>query len=546
MDPAQNIQSEENRLRTIADLSILNTPNEEKYDRISRLASIVFSVPIAGIGVIDRDKIWYKSKVGLDKTQSMRAFSFEEKILIANDKLVILNSIDEGYSRNELVNSGPKILFYAGFPLRSESGEIVAVFFIADVVTRRFSENDMNILEDLALWAQIEIQKGDMSFEKAKYELQSKTKEVEEERAKLMAMLEDIGDGIVGVNDKGEITFTNRQALVMSGYDESDLMGKPLIHAIKMVDEKDNEILPTSRPVRNALYLNKKIQSNDLYYVKKDGSKFAVSITATPIVLYGKVVGGVDVFRDITKEHDIDRMKTEFISLASHQLRTPLSAMKWFSEMLIDGDLGKLNEEQLEVMNNIYQSNERIIQLVNTLLNISRIESGRIIIDPQLTNLRVLIQEVVTELGPKMNEKQQKLAISVHEDLPEINIDAKLVRHVYINLLTNAMKYSPNGSEIVVMVSKSGNEVISQIADSGYGIPLDQQDKVFSKFFRAANIAKKETDGTGLGLYLTKAIVDSSGGKIWFKSEEGKGTTFWFILPLRGSQKREGEVSLDS
>jgi len=379
-----------------------------------------------------------------------------------------------------------------------------------------------------------------------KNSLIKQNRQVEQERARINAMLSNIGDAVVGTTDKGEIYYMNKSAEEMLDIKLLDVMNKLFLQEVVVVDDKDQDIDSNKHPIRNAMMTRRTVYSRDYYLLRKDKTKFAASITASPVMLRDNLIGGVVIFRDITKEREIDRMKTEFISLASHQLRTPLSAMKWFSEMLLDGDIGQLTDKQKDVILKISNSNQRMIELVNSLLNISRIESGRMVVEPEPTNLKNLVDEVLLELQPKIEEKKHHLAVSVHGDLPMVNIDPKLVRHIYINLLTNAIKYTNEGGEIVVLISKSEDSIVSQISDNGLGVPKAQQERLFEKFFRAENIARIVTDGTGLGLYLVKAIVEASGGKIWFESEENKGTTFWFSLPLTGSKAVDGEVSIDS
>ncbi|HSX28904.1 MAG TPA: ATP-binding protein [Candidatus Saccharimonadales bacterium] len=369
------------------------------------------------------------------------------------------------------------------------------------------------------------------------------------EKQRDAAMLESMGEGMIATDSHGTIVAVNKVAAQLLNFtDVNAAVGKPIHHVYELydLDDKASKPLPAEqRPSFMALSSGKQVENVFGFYAP-DKRKHQLNITANPVKLDGQVVGVITILRDVTKEKEVDRMKTEFISLASHQLRTPLSAIKWFSEMLVSGDAGQLQPEQLDFAKNIADSTERMIALVNALLNISRIESGRIMVDPKPTDLRELVSGITNDLKAKTEEKQQTLIISVHEDLPKINLDPRLIGQVYLNLLTNAVKYTPKGGEISVFISKKGDDVISQVTDNGYGIPKDQQGRIFEKFFRAANAVKVETDGTGLGLYLIKAVIESSGGKIWFKSEEGKGTTFWFSIPLSGMQRKEGEVTLDA
>lgn len=362
------------------------------------------------------------------------------------------------------------------------------------------------------------------------------------------AMLQSMGEGLVAIDDNEQIVLINQAAINLLGLNKGASPINKIFHDVyQLYDKEDKDEQPVTleqRPFYITLKTGKPVEELFSFH-NADGSKRLLNVIAAPVNAEGKVVGAVMVLRDVTKEKEVDRMKTEFISLASHQLRTPLSAIKWFSEMLIAGDVGQLQTEQLEYINNISESNERMIKLVGGLLNISRIESGRIIVSPKPTDIHELVDDIVKDLKGVTEARQQKMTINVQKDLPILNVDPQLISQVYINLLTNAIKYTPKGGAISISVSKQADSVISQVTDNGYGIPENQQNRIFQKFFRATNAAQADTDGSGLGLYLIKAIVESSGGKIWFESTEGKGTTFWFTVPLGGMKQKEGEVTLD-
>src|SRR3989338_828272 len=371
--------------------------------------------------------------------------------------------------------------------------------------------------------------------------------ELKEERDIAKAIVASMGEGLLVLDTDYKIKLINPAAEKLLETSVKEAVGQKRAEFGKAFI--GNKPIPLNK--RSAVISLKKNSvkittiTDDHYYVTRSGRKFPVVAITAPLIHSNRIIGIVKVFRDASHEKDVDRMKTEFISLASHQLRTPLSAIKWFTELLADPKSGPMTTDQKEYTKNIDSSTERMIDLVNSLLNISRIESGRIIVEPKPTDLLKLVKEVVIQLKKKIETKKIKLIISTHDRLPAINIDPKLVSHVYMNLIDNAIKYTPEGGEITVFISKKDREIISKVSDNGFGIPKSEQNKVFQKFFRASNIVTHITEGTGLGLYLVKAVVESSGGKIWCKSEENKGTTFWFSFPLSGMQAKKGEVSLD-
>ncbi len=365
---------------------------------------------------------------------------------------------------------------------------------------------------------------------------------LDESNVRHLALFESIGDGIIGTNLDGKIILINQSAQTMLGRHSESLVGRALLDILPITDEKGNLIPDKEHPVRITLTTGiptTTTTTGPTYnYVRKDKTKFPVANIVSPVVIDGKTVGTIEVFRDITKEKEIDKAKTEFVSLASHQLRTPLSTVNWYSEMLLTGDVGEISGEQKTYLEEIYKGNQRMVDLVNTLLDVSRIELGTFDGESQPTNIVSLVESVMEEYKLQIDEKKLKLKCVLATHVPLIQVDPKLIRMVIQNLLSNSVKYTQDRGRISVVLSLDDNKnVIINISDTGYGIPKDQQGKIFTKLFRADNVVEKDTEGTGLGLYIAKSIVDQAGGRLWFESEEDKGTTFHLLLPIGKAKK---------
>ncbi len=241
----------------------------------------------------------------------------------------------------------------------------------------------------------------------------------------------------------------------------------------------------------------------------------------------------------------LDLAKDEFVSIASHQLRTPLTALKGYAGMLLDGDAGPINDKQREYLVEMKNANDRMIGLITALLNVSRVDLGVFIVEPERLSLKKVAEDALKDLGMKIEGKKLQVEMNFENNIPLINADLNIVRMIFQNLFTNAVKYTPAGGKININIKKDGPNVLISVADTGYGIPSNVQPKIFTKMFRADNARIKDPDGTGLGLYIIKSTLEKTGGKVWFESVENKGSTFYVTLPLEGMKKKEGTKRLE-
>lgn len=370
---------------------------------------------------------------------------------------------------------------------------------------------------------------------------QASTTLIEQEKVVDEAILNSIGEGLIVTDTDGRISIINKQAEELLKLVADEVIGKKIFRTI-VVTGPDGKVVPDNkRPITQSIIGKKQVTNADLFYSTKKVKNLPVYISASPIKLGNTVIGSVSVFRDVTHERDIDKAKTEVISFTSHQLRTPLSVINWYSEALIKGHMGPINTQQREYLEAILFTARRMIELVNTFLGVSRIQLGKLSVEVEVIDLEEVIQTVYDELRPQVAQRNLRFIVDLHKDTPTIKGDQKLLQVVFQNLIGNAVKYTPSNGFVSVetqpiypadgLTVKEG--VLAVIRDTGYGIPKKQQDKIFTKLFRAQNAQRINTEGTGLGLYMVKSILNYCGGDVWFRSWPDKGTIFFVALPTK-------------
>lgn len=370
----------------------------------------------------------------------------------------------------------------------------------------------------------------------------SDEKKLEGVLARDEAILFNVGDGLIATDKEGKITVVNRAAEWILGKSLKSLMGKSFVESIPAQDI-NHQLIPAEKRLVTGFITGKlptaippRIKQ---YYQRTDGVWFPIVTTVGPIIVGDELIGVVSVFHDISREEAIEKTKTEFISVASHQLQTPLSAIGWLTELLQDNIAGRMTARQKDVVGKIETSNQRMVEIVNSLLNSSRAELGTFIITPEMTDIVSLVRDTVAEA--KVNPPHR---VTILEDyspnFPTIPLDPVLFRMIIQNLLSNALRYTPNDGRVTVRLTHDQQAMTLEVSDTGIGIPPGSQELIYLKFYRAANAARMQPQGIGLGMYLVKSIVDAAGGQITFTSIENKGTTFQVSFPLSGMKEKTG------
>ncbi len=346
--------------------------------------------------------------------------------------------------------------------------------------------------------------------------------ETEHQARQLEQVFAAISDGILVLDLNGRITALNQRGSELLGVPAAAVTGRPfsaLLDALGEVAPEPFAGLGSGglAPARGDLELASPVPRS-------------LQWQATPTHdAQGSTVGLTITFQDVTQEREVSRMKSDFVSFVTHQLRTPLSGIKWMLELTAQD--GEIPEESRSYVQDAREAADRLIGLVNDMLDISRLESGKLTVALKPTSLEAVTGSVLDELAPLIAGKAHRLFIDGAGGTPPALVDPQLMRQVVLNLVSNAIKYTPAKGEITIHMGLEGDELRWAVRDSGIGIPRDAQRRLFEKFFRADNAVTLETEGTGLGLYLVRLIIERFGGRIWCESEEGEGSTFVVALP---------------
>jgi PAS domain S-box-containing protein len=504
-------------LGSMRDITLLKNAQGEILRRENIFKKVVTNTPIVTF-VIDKKGNFVLSEGKGLKNLSLKPGQVigQSAYMIYKDFPDVINCIKKALSGESIsyTHKIGKLSFSTYYtPLRSDDKEIEGLIGVATDIT------DLKNTEDILLKA----------------------------RAQDEALLKAIPDGIIAIDQLEKVVFANNAAYEKLRLSEPEFIGKTINSLFKLT-VSNGQILPKDL---DPLFLAQKIKNkviktikDDIFLTDSKGNTFPVYISANPIIIDKKMTGIIIVFRDISIEKEVDRMKSEFVSLSSHQLRTPITSINWLTESILDDKTNQLIPRHRKIIEDIRSSNNRMTDLVNSLLNVARLEIGTFIIAPTTVKFHDICADALSDLKSLIIKKDITIKTKCDAHLNTYYADPHLLNIIIQNLLSNAIKYSNDGGTVTMKSEIKGDFLYISIKDNGIGIPEEQQEQIFTKLFRANNAQTVDTQGSGLGLYIVKLIVNSVGGKIWFKSKINIGSTFYITLPKNGMKRKEGTRSL--
>lgn len=376
--------------------------------------------------------------------------------------------------------------------------------------------------------------------------IRQRTQVIVAERNKLSVALSSISDAVIAVDLNRCVVICNKAAEKIIGLPNSAILGKPLEQIIQLYDKNWPLTIEIFCPIRTDPFEGVIFQKENLKLLTRPQLQYPktrecfVNLTCSKITEAQDVnVGCIITLHDVTKEKQLEEMKLDFVSMAAHELRTPLTSIKGYIHILSKNIENTLTDQQKTYLLRMSIATQRLVGLVENLLNVSRIERGSLMLRVEEVDWLANVKEILAEVLDQAKDKKQELTIVEPEKLMKVKVDKFRINEVLTNLVSNAISYTPLGGKIKVWFDTSSDEIITHISDNGPGIPKDAIPFLFTKFFRVSGKLEQGSKGTGLGLYIAKSIVEMHKGKIWVESEEGKGSTFSFSIPIKDLSLRD-------
>lgn len=518
--PPATRADDEARVRALHELGILDTPHEERFDRTTRMAARLFEVPIVVIALVDAEREWLKSSVGIDRTESVRADGLCAHAMLEDRPTVVRDARhDERFANAPFVAGPPGIRFYAAQPIYAPNGFSVGALAIADSRPRELSGDDLGHLQDLARGVESELARVELGRA-----LVARHESEELVRALLLATVE----GVLGLDCDGRITFANPSAERLLGWHAQEMIGK-VGHELFHHSYPDGSPYPRSEcPTRRTLSGAEVVHLEDVFW-RRDGSSFPTESLTAPLLRAGAVTGAVSTFRDVRERREVDRLKDEFASVVGHELRTPLTSIRASLGLLAAGVVAELPPGASALLGTAISNTDRLVRLINDILDLERLEEGAARLDLRPRSLPELVLEAVAVVEALAAAAGVELETQLGEALAMA--DGERLVQALTNLLGNAIKYSSSGQTVTIATGARDGEATVTVTDRGRGIPTELHESIFERFGQVDGSDARDRGGTGLGLTIARRIVEAHRGRIWVDSAPGAGASFMLALP---------------